>query len=675
MNERKTSLSKAAILISALLIGIGLGAVALPPALTSRIHLALGSVLAYLLATLVGAAYVGGSLILMRRNARKDWQLDQDLLAAFLDYIPDNVYFKDRKSRFMRASRTMANYCGLANPEQIVNKTDADIFSGEHARQALADEQEIIKTGMPLVDKEEKETWPDGHETWASTTKVALRDRHGDIIGTMGISHDVTSQKQAEQRMHNLALYDALTGLPNRSLLEDRLAQAVAAAKRRRNILAVLSINLDRFKDVNSSLGHHTGDRVLQAVAQRLTRFTRASDTIARVGGDEFVLACSDVVDCAALEQIASKVANLISESFVVDQHEIHLTASIGVSHFPEDGKDADALLHAADAAMYAAKKKGRGRVNSYSAAMTAATRRQNALDGELLDAWSRDEFVIHYQPFVDASSGRIVGMEALLRWKHPQLGLIPPDRFIPQLEELGMMTEVGRWVLRTACCQVKDWSRRYAMPLRMAVNVSSQQFYEGDIVDAVEAAIRDSNVDPKHLELELTESRLFDDSEATVAIMRHLKQIGVSLSLDDFGTGWSSLSYLRRFPLDRIKIDRSFVRDLTTQESARAMVKGILALSKNLGFSAIAEGVETLEQKELLRSFGCPELQGYFFSYPLLAAEAAALLWSSKTQSAHGPQSRNDAARSNLVSGLERARHSVAPRETSRISGSSTAQ
>ena len=624
----KTSFPTTAILIISVLVGATLGTAVLP---SGGSHFAPESALKYGLAALAAIAYVCGAVVALEKVSRRQRQLDQDLLQAFLEHIPDNVFFKDLDSRFLRISRSMANFFGLKNADQALNKTDADIFSVEHARQALADEQEIIRTGLPLIGKEEKETWPDGHETWASTTKVALRDRDGQIIGTMGISHNITDQKQAELRMHHLALYDALTGLPNRVLLEDRLSQAVESARRREDVLAVLSINLDRFKNVNDSLGYHVGDRVLQAVVQRLKRFTRASDTLARLGGDEFVLVCSGIADRDQLDSITNKMMGLFSEVFLVDQQEVHLTASIGVAHFPEDGKEAEALLQASTAAMYEAKKKGRGRVNSYSAAMTAAARRQNAFDQDLLNAYAHNEFIVHYQPFVDSISGKITGMEALLRWKHPRLGLIAPDRFIPQLEELGMMKEVGIWVLRTACCQAKEWNARYCLPLRVAVNVSSQQLYEGGMIDAVEAALRDSKLDAKHLELELTESRLLDDSDATLAIMRHLKQIGVSLSLDDFGTGWSSLSYLRRFPLDRIKIDRSFVSDLSAQPAARAMVKSILALSQILGLSTVAEGVETAEQRELLRGFGCRELQGYYFSRPLLAADAAALLWSSK--------------------------------------------
>jgi diguanylate cyclase (GGDEF)-like protein/PAS domain S-box-containing protein len=637
VNFKRSSFQNFAILLSAVLLGATLGPIVLPLELVRKLHVRLGFGLTYAFAILATMGFVLGVLAFLKKASARHMQLDQELLEAFLEHIPDNVFFKDRRSRFLRISRSMADHFGLKSPKLALNKTDADIFSNEHAGQALIDELEIIRTGLPIIQKEEKETWPDGRETWALTTKLPLRGRDGQIIGTMGISHNITSQKEAEGRVRHLTLHDALTGLPNRLLLEDRLAQAVASSKRRGDTLAVFSINLDRFKNVNDSLGHQAGDRVLEAIAERLKSFTRASDTIARSGGDEFVLACSGISDSAQIDTIATKVASIFSTPFLVDQEQTHLTASIGIAQFPENGETPEALLQASNAAMYEAKKKGRGRVNAYSAALTAETRRQNELEADLLEAFSRDEFVIHYQPFIDSRSGQITGMEALLRWKHPRLGLIPPDRFIPQLEELGKMNEVGGWVLRTACGQTKEWNRRYHPPVRVAVNVSSQQFYEGNIIDAVESALRNSQLEAEYLELELTESRILDDSEATLAIMRHLKQIGVSLSLDDFGTGWSSLSYLRRFPLDRIKVDRSFVRDIATQPDARAMVKSILALSQGLGLSNIAEGVETIEQRDLLRGLGCPEMQGYYFSRPLLPSDAAALLCTSKLQSKEG--------------------------------------
>lgn len=616
----------ASILVCAVLLGAILGPMALPLEFTRQVHLEFQFGLHYPIVGLLALVFIVVALDFLNHLLSGEKQLDQDLLDAFLEHIPDNVYFKDRDSRFVRISRSMAKYFGLENPGEALNKLDADIFSGEHAEQALRDEQEIMKTGLPLVNKEEKETWPDGRETWALTTKLPLRDREGRIIGTMGISHNITEQKLAEYRLRHMAVHDAVTGLPNRLLLEDRLIQAIAAAKRSKQVLAVFLLNLDRFKSVNDSFGHRAGDRVLESIGHRLKRVIRTSDTVARLGGDEFVLACSGLSNTEEIEGIANSVQALFSKPFLVDGNEVQVMPSIGIAQFPTDGNDPEELLQGAESAMHEAKKKGRGHISFYSPALTFAMRRENQLETDLIHALARDQFEINYQPFVSSESGQITGMEALLRWRHPKQGLIPPDRFIPQLEKLGMMNDVGGWVLREACRQAKEW-REIVPHLRIAVNVSSQQFSDGNLVNAVEIALRESQLDAQSLELELTESRMLDDSASTLSVLRRLKQIGVSLSLDDFGTGWSSLSYLRHFPFDRLKIDRSFVRDLASQPSARAMVKSILALSQILDLSTIAEGVETSEQRDMLSALNCPEMQGFYFSRPLPDADATALL------------------------------------------------
>ena len=420
-------------------------------------------------------------------------------------------------------------------------------------------------------------------------------------------------------------------------------------------------MDLDRFKYVNESLGHYIGDRLLETVAARLQRCTRGTDIVARLGGDEFVVVVSGMDKNEDVERLAQKVLATAAEPFNIEQHDLQLTAGVGISQFPENGEQPEALLQFADAAMNDAKKKGRGRFSFFSPALTEATQRQHKLESDLVNACARDEFVIHYQPIIESGSGRITGMEALLRWKHPKFGLISPDQFIPQLEELGLMIEAGRWVLRTACRQAVEWTRQGLPQIRMAVNVSSQQFYEGNIVDTVEWILHETELNPIQLELELTESRILDDSEATISIMQRIRHIGVSLSLDDFGTGWSSLSYLRRFPLDRIKIDRSFVRDLTTQPIADAMVKSILGIAQDLGFSSIAEGVETSQQMDFLKKLKCPEMQGFFFSRPLPSVDATALLCSAtfetRSRSAKG-SIRND----QLIRGDEDREHPALP-------------
>ena len=579
-------------------------------------------------------AFSGGLLtFIVFRLAYLKWvedlhhQLDRFLLDAFLEHFPENVYFKDRESRFVRVSSSLARYWGYTDPSQAIDKSDAEGFSNEHAEQALADEQEIMRTGRSIIEKEEMETWPDGHETWVLTTKVPLKDRTGKIVGTMGISHSITDRKQAEMRIQQMALHDALTGLPNRILLEDRLYQAIAVSRRSQARVLVMMLDLDRFKNINDSLGHYMGDRLLEAVASRLRGCIRGSDTVARLGGDEFVIAISGVSQLKDPEPIAEKVLHTLSKPFQIEGKDLQIAASLGVAIFPDNGVNPEPLLQHADAAMYAAKKNGRGRYCFYSAELTEAAQIEQEFETELVQACKRHEFILHYQPFIDSKSGAITGMEALIRWQHPTRGLVPPNQFISKLEDLGLMEEVGYWVLLTACRQSVEWQTQGLLRIRMAVNVSSQQFFRGAFAATVDRILRETELDPSLLELELTESRLFEDSEATMNVMRSLKRIGVTLSLDDFGTGWSSLSYLRQFPIDRIKIDRAFIRDLATQPSAKATVRCILGLARNLDIPCIAEGVETAEQRYLLRLQHCPEMQGYYFSRPLDEMQAAEFL------------------------------------------------
>jgi diguanylate cyclase (GGDEF)-like protein/PAS domain S-box-containing protein len=622
-----TSVPRVSILLAAILLGIAVGIAIVPNWVLISVRPTLYSFGLLVATVLCLAAFVLLGLSYLASTIDRSQQLDRDLLEAFLEHIPDNVFFKDRESRFIRISRAMANYCGLKDPAHAIGKTDADIFSEEHAGQALADEQRVLRTGEPMIEKEEKETWPDGRETWALTTKIPLKNRRADVIGTMGIAHNITHRKQAEQRIQHMALHDSLTGLPNRALLEDRLGQAIALAQRVHKHLAVLLLDLDRFKNVNDSFGHSVGDRLLVLVSERLKTCIRKCDTVARLGGDEFAIAVQIADRLEGIELVARKVLDTLSEPFQVEDRELQISASIGICQFPEDGKNAEDLLQFADVAMYEAKERGRGRFCFFSPALTEATRREQKLESDLVQACAHDEFEIHYQPIVETKSGRITGMEALLRWRHPEQGLLFPGQFIPKLEELGLIVEVGRWVLRIACRQAVEWQQNGFPPIRVAVNVSSQQFYQGNIAEAVAKVLQETKLDPKFLELELTESQTLDDSDATINIMLALKRLGVSLSLDDFGTGWSSLSYLRRFPIDRIKIDRSFVKDLHSQPAAEEVVKTILTLSRNLGIVCIAEGVETREQQDYFNKHDCAEMQGFYFSRPIPTLDVTALL------------------------------------------------
>jgi diguanylate cyclase (GGDEF)-like protein/PAS domain S-box-containing protein len=566
-------------------------------------------------------------LLIVRELADREYSTDRDFLNAFLEHIPDHVYFKDRSSRFLRVNRALADSFGLSDPKEATAKTDSDMFTREHASRAFEDEQRIIATGLGMTGIEEKETWPDGHESWVLSTKVPLKDRRGRIIGTMGISRDITDRKQAELRIRYMALHDALTGLPNRSLLEDLLAHAMALASRNGKRVAVLMLDLDRFKNVNDSFGHHIGDRLLEAVSVRLRNCLRESDIVARLGGDEFVIALPMVEKHDDVIEVASKVLKTLSASYEIEGHGLRIGASIGICEYPSDGESPRDLLQAADTAMYEAKNSGRGNYSFFTAELTDATRQRQKLEFDLQHALGRDEFVLYYQPLVATESGGITGVEALLRWRHPEQGIIFPNQFVPQLEELGLMTDVGNWVLRTACKQNAAWQKAGLPPVRVMVNLSSSQFYRGNVASSVKRALSESGLDPKWLELELTESLMLDDSETTIKIMRTLKRLGVSLSLDDFGTGWSSLSYLRRFPINRIKIDRSFLRDISSEPTAEAVVRSIMNLGRDLGLACVAEGVETAEQLNYFKKQKCEEVQGFLYSPAIPEAECRALL------------------------------------------------
>jgi len=626
LSHNTRSVARITVFLLAVILGAMVAIFATPAVVIERIQpRSISGPLAFLaILSTLSLACIGVWLLNLTEN--KQHELDRDLLDTFLEHIPDNVFFKDRESRFLRISRSMARYIGLNDPALAIQKTDAEIFSSEHARQALADEELILNNGQPIADKEEKETWPDGHETWVLTTKVAMKDRAGKIIGTMGIAHNVTDRKEAELRVRHMALHDALTGLPNRLLLEDRLSQAIALAGRNQKQAGVLMFDLDKFKYVNDSFGHFIGDRLLESVSARLKDCIRKSDTIARLGGDEFVIALPAISSIEDAEMVAQKVLTAIAQPFEIGGHQLHVSASIGVCMYPRDGETPELLLQYADAAMYEAKKRGRNQYCWFTPVLTEATQRQQKLESDLVGAFHRDEFVLHYQPFVDSRSGRITGVEALLRWQHPELGLIPPNQFIPELEELGLIVDVGRWVLRTACRQAVGWQQLGIPPIRMAVNVSTKQFYQDNFVGLVESVLKESGLRPDLLELELTESRTLDDSELTIKTMHDLKRLGVTLALDDFGTGWSSLAYLRRFPVDRIKIDRCFVRDIGTQSTA-AVVNSILGLSKTLGMDCVAEGVETRNQSQFLTKQTCSEMQGFLFSPPVPPTKMLTLL------------------------------------------------
>ena len=431
----------------------------------------------------------------------------------------------------------------------------------------------------------------------------------------------------ANRQLRHLATHDPLTGLPNRVLLDDRLTQAIAHARRDGQQFAVLVIDLDRFKLVNDSLGHRAGDELLNEVARRLSGIVRNIDTVARVGGDEFVLVVSPSPEPQDAEQVAHRVIAALQAPTRISGVDLHISPSIGIAFYPQDGASTEALMVNADAAMYCAKQRGRNNVQRFEPGMDRITRERVGLQNDLHYALARGQFVLHYQPKVDAATGKVHSAEALIRWMHPERGMIGPDHFIPLVEECGLMESIGEWVVREACRQSKAWQAAGLPPLRIAVNVAASQFRQGNLLDVIRRALADAALDARYLELELTESAVMTDPEESAGILEDLSRMGVLVSVDDFGTGYSSMSYLRRFPIDKLKIDRGFIAELMTRADDASIVRAIISLAHSLRLKVVAEGVETLEQLDFLKAMGCDQYQGYHFSPPLPAVEFSELL------------------------------------------------
>ncbi len=472
----------------------------------------------------------------------------------------------------------------------------------------------------------------DGSMFWSDVYLAPVRDEQGRVSHFVIAQYDITERKLHEAELEFRTNRDPLTGLANRNLLRDRLAQSLAFALRHDHPVWVVFVDLDRFKFVNDTLGHLAGDELLKKVAERLQGAVRETDTVARLGGDEFVLLLPERSDAALTTIVVQRVMDAIAMPVTIEGHEFFLTCSVGVSAFPGDGDDVETLIKHADIAMYRAKETGRNNFQFYTATMNQQALERLHLEGDLRTALERDEFVLHYQPQVDLRSGLIVGMEALLRWQHPELGMVPPLRFIGLAEETGLIVPIGAWVLRTACEQVKAWQIQGLGFLRVSVNLSARQFNQRDLTQSIADILQDTGLDPHYLEIELTESMVMTDVDHTVEILRNLKALGVQMSIDDFGTGYSSLSYLKRFPIDVLKIDQSFVRDITLDPDDAAIVTTIISLAHNLRLNVIAEGVETEAQLHYLQRHGCDEIQGYYFSRPVPAAAFAELILEGKS-------------------------------------------
>jgi diguanylate cyclase (GGDEF)-like protein len=467
----------------------------------------------------------------------------------------------------------------------------------------------------------------DGREADVEDSSAPIHDRMGAVTGAVMVFHDVSVARAMAVKMAYLAQHDRLTDLPNGVLMNDRLVEAIALSSRYERKLALLFLDLDRFKYINDSLGHVVGDGLLRSVARRLFTCVRSSDTVSRRGGDEFVILLWEVRQPQDAAATAEKILQALREPHHVDGNKLHITASIGIVTYPDDGADAETLLKNADFAMYDAKDSGRDTYQFFKTDMNERAIERQVLEGELRHAIDRQQLILNYQPKIDLVTGDIIGMEALVRWNHPERGIVPPTQFIPIAEECGLIVPIGRWVLWEACRQVRAWQAAGLPTIYLAVNISAVELRAPEFVAGVRTILTESGLEPRLLELELTETFLMLDARSTAEVLRELKETGVQLALDDFGTGYSSLSYLKRFPPDTLKIDRSFVRNITSDADDASIVTAVIGLGRNLHMRVVAEGVETREQLEFLRQHNCPVGQGFYFSKPLSADKFGQLL------------------------------------------------
>lgn len=570
---------------------------------------------------------------LREANARAERQrMEQKLRLSdqVFESSAEGILVTDKGARILVVNPAFSHMTGYSQAE-VLGQTPRLLRSDRHD----ADFYREMWAGLLEAGQWMGEIWnrrKDGEIYPAWLTISAVRNAQGEVTNYIGACSDLTEQKRSEERIYHLAYYDVLTGLPNRRLLEDRLRLTLVQAHRSGGGVAVLFLDLDRFKDVNDSLGHPVGDRLLQAVAQRLGECLRKGDTAARWGGDEFVVLLRDLGgDQRAVAQrasvVAEKIQQTLSEAFTSDGHEVLVTPSTGIALYPWDADNGTDLIKYADTAMYQAKAQGRNNHQFYAAPMHKAVTARLFLENELRGALQRCEFSLHYQPQVDIASGRITGAEALLRWRHPVRGDIPPAEFIPLAEETGQILAIGEWVLDTAWAQYCAWQAADLCPPRLSVNVSPRQFQETDFIRRVQALVGKAEPKGWDLELEVTEGTLMECSEGVHAALNALKARGVKLAVDDFGTGYAALGYLRRFPIHELKIDQSFVRDITSDPYDKAIVRAIIAMAQGLHLQIVAEGVETQAQLACLQQLGCPEYQGYLFSRPLPAEAFARLL------------------------------------------------
>ncbi|MGH9422001.1 MAG: putative bifunctional diguanylate cyclase/phosphodiesterase, partial [Thermoanaerobaculia bacterium] len=548
-----------------------------------------------------------------RRSDEKRLRDSEERYRLLFERNLAGVYRSSMDGQILDGNDAIARMFGYHDRQEFLAQSAYSLYNSEEDRNRLMAQ---VREYGALSNVEVRMRRRDGTPVWVIENMTLLDG--GVLEGTIV---DITDRKTAQEQMEYQAYHDALTGLPNRLLFRDRIDIALAHARRHRTQAAVMFLDLDQFKLVNDSLGHTVGDALLQEVGTRLVLSIRADDTVARMGGDEFTVLLTDVKETGSAGIVAQKLLEAISQPMVIEGHELYVTTSIGIARSPEDGVDAETLLKRADGAMYRAKEAGRNNFQFATATSLEMTSDRLEMERSLHHAFEREEFVVHYQPMTNLLTGNVVGAEALIRWNHPEKGLMPPDDFIPIAEDCGLILSIGEWVLRTAVTQMKAWHAEHG-PLRVAVNLSARQFQQRDLIAMIEHILTDNDYPPELLDIEITESTAMQNADVSLAVMKRLKQMGVRISIDDFGTGYSSLSYLKRFPIDTVKIDQNFVRDLSETTNDGAIITAVISMARALNLRVVAEGVETEAQLAFLRRENCEVVQGFLHSRPVPAAE-----------------------------------------------------
>jgi len=576
-------------------------------------------------------AYVAFILdVTKRKKAEHDLEEQYALMQNIVNTVPVRIFWKDKSLTYLGANKLFLEDAGLESTNEIIGKNDFELPWGDtEAQNYRDDDTKVMDSGISKINFEEIQTKDNGETIVLLTSKIPLKDAQTNIMGVLGSYMDITVQRRTEEELKkqkdilaHQAHHDALTGLPNRVLFNDRLEQAIEKAKRHESKVALLFIDLDHFKEINDSLGHDIGDKILKEVTRKLEETIRNEDTVARLGGDEFTVIIEDLAQGQDVSFLAQKILYALATPITIEGNVLYVSSSIGISLYPDDGGSSANLLKYADSAMYKAKYEGRNNFQFYSAEMTEIALERVIMETSLREALKHEDFVVYYQPQINGVNDKIVGMEALVRWQHSSMGVISPVKFIPIAESTGLIIELDRFVMRTAMTQFVKWHKEGLNPGVLAMNLSIKQIQRKDFITVLKNLLIETGCKPEWIALELTESQIMSNPEESIKVLNQIKDIGVELAVDDFGTGYSSLTYLKRLPIDKLKIDRAFIKDLPDDDEDVGITRAVIALAKSLNLKLIAEGVETQAQRDFIVENGCNNIQGYFYSKPIPADE-----------------------------------------------------